>query len=70
MKRKNSSSFSENPKKQPKIDGFVPKTNAATEKLLDEAFVNSLADSGVAFKEVELESLKNMFNIVNDKVKI
>ena len=67
LKRKNSSSFSENPNKQPKIDAFVPKTNAATEKLLDEAIFNFLADSGIAFKVVEPDSFKNMFNNVNDK---
>ena len=42
----------------------------ATQKLLDEAIVNFLAESGSAFRVVDLNSFKDMFRVTNDKIEV
>ena len=74
-KRKNgpsssSASVTEPKQKQPKLDMFIPRNNENTQKLLDQAIVQFLAESGVAFRVTDLESFRQLFAIVNNKVKI
>ena len=68
LRKHDPSSFSLS--KQPRLDSFLPKNNAATQKLLDEAIVKFLSDSGVAFRVVDLDSYKEMLKITNDKVQV
>ena len=54
--------------KQSKLE--FPTSNAATQKLLDTAVVDFLAESHSAFRVVDLPSFKNMFKIANPKITI
>ena len=55
---------------QPTINNFMPKSNVATQKLLDESITKFLAESGVAFRVVDLDSFKNLIKIANDKLTV
>ena len=48
----------------------LPRNNENTQKLLDQAIVQFLAESGVAFRVTDLDSFRQLFAIVNNKVKI
>ena len=55
---------------QPTISNFMPKSNVATQKALDEQIAKWLAESGVAFRQIDLPSFKKLINIANDKLKV
>ena len=69
-KRKSSTSSGPTPMKQQKLDSMFPMNTEATQKLLDEAIVNFLAESGSAFRVVDLNSFKDMFRVTNDKIEV
>ena len=55
---------------QPTLNDFLPKSNVATQKSLDEQIARWLADSGVSFRVIDLPSFKKLINIANDKLKV
>ena len=57
-----SPSQSKAPSKQPKLESVVPQNDAAVNKAFDDALVDFLAESGIAFKR--------MMNIVNRRIKV
>ena len=67
---KSSSSSGPTPSKQPRLDSMFPRNTQATQKLRDEAIVSFLAESGSAFRVVDLKSFKDMFKISNDKIEV
>ena len=67
-KRPASSSAGNEKSKQAKLD--FPVGGGATQKLMDEAVVDFLAESHSAFRVVDLPSFKNMFKVANSKVTI
>ena len=56
--------------KQPKIQSCIPQNDAALSKAFDDAMVDFLADSGVAFRVAGLPSFKNLINVANKRVKV
>ena len=62
-KRPASSSAGNEKSKQAKLD--FPVGGGATQKLMDEAVVDFLAESHSAFRVVDLPSFKNMFKVAN-----
>ena len=58
------------PNKQMKMDKFMPRSSAATQKQLDSAVVDFIVESGSAFRMVNLESFKMMLEIINPSVSI
>ena len=56
--------------KQPRIEDCLPVNEERLNEAIDEAVVDFLADSGVAFRVVGLPSFKNMLNIANRKIKL
>ena len=55
---------------QPTLNNFLPRSNVATQKSLDEQIARWLADSGVSFRVIDLPSFKKLINIANDKLKV
>ena len=69
-KRGSNNSFDQPKSKQTKLDFVVPKSNEVTQKLLDNAIVNFLAESNSAFRVVDLDSFKDMFKVANNRVSV
>ena len=65
-----SASVPEPKQKQPQFDMFIPRNNENTQKLLDQAIVQFLAESAVAFRVTDQDSFRQLFATVNNKVKI
>ena len=60
-----------NPKaKQAKLEDCIPKSNKDLNEAIDDAIVDFLADSGVAFKVVGLESFKSLMSLANRRIKL
>ena len=68
-KRPSTSSEQSN-SKQAKIYIFFQVPTATLQKALVEAIVEFLAESNAAFRVVDLESFKNMFSCINNKVAV
>ena len=56
--------------KQPKLDFFVPQNDQAVTKAFDDALVDFLAESGVAFRVASLPSFHKMIHIANKRIKV
>ena len=56
--------------KQAKLEDCFPVSDKALNEGIDEAIVDFLADSGVAFRVVGLDSFKNLLNVANKRVKV
>ena len=56
--------------KQPRLEDCIPVNEKVLNEAVDEAIVDFLADSGVAFRVVGLDSFKNLMNIANKRVKV
>ena len=56
--------------KQPRLDFFVPQNDQAVTKAFDDALVDFLAESGVAFRVASLPSFQKMINIANKRIKV
>jgi hypothetical protein len=56
--------------KQPKIESFIPQNDTALNKAFDNAMVEFLADSGVAFRVAGLPSFTNLMSIANRRIKV
>lgn len=55
---------------QPTLNNFLPKSNLASQKILDKQIARWLAESGVPFRVIDLPSFKKLINIANDKLKV
>ena len=55
---------------QTKLEDCVPKSDKDLNDAIDDAIVDFLADSGVAFKVVGLESFKNLMKLANRRIKL
>ena len=67
--KKNDEQSSKTPK-QSTLHAMFPKSNEATRKLLDEKIVDFLAESGVAFRTIGLQSFKDIIHAVNNKIEV
>ena len=56
--------------KQIKIQDIIPANESAFNEAVDDAIVDFLADSGVPFRVVGLDSFKNLLTVVNRRVKL
>ena len=56
--------------KQAKLEDCVPKSDKELNEVIDDAIVDFLADSGVAFKVVGLDSFKNLMKVANRRIKL
>jgi hypothetical protein len=56
--------------KQAKLEDCVPKSDKDLNEAIDDAIVDFLADSGVAFQVVGLESFKNLMKVANRRIKL
>ena len=56
--------------KQAKIEDCIPKTDKDLNEAIDEAIVDFLADSGVAFQVVGCETFKNLMKVANRRIKL
>ena len=69
-KKQPSSSVEQSVCKQSRVTQYFEVPLQASQKNLDEAIVEFLAESNVAFRVVDLDSFKKMFSFLNNKVKI
>ena len=71
MNLKNSKrTYSPKAPKQSTLENMFPKSNESTMKVLDDKIVDFLADSGVAFRTIGLQSFKDVIASVNNKVEV
>ena len=56
--------------KQAKLEDCIPLNEKVLNDKFEDAMVDFLAESGVAFKVVELDSFKNLINVANKRVKV
>ena len=56
--------------KQSKLEECIPLSDEVLNKNIEEALVDFLADSGVAFRVVGLDSFKNLMNVANRRIKL
>ena len=56
--------------KQPKLNQFIPQNDTALNTAFDDAMVDFLAESGVAFRVAGLPSFKKLISIANKRVKV
>ena len=54
---------------QPSIYTFMPHNTEVAQKTLDNAITHFLADSGVAFRTVDLDSFKNIIKVSNPNLR-
>ena len=56
--------------KQPKLEEVFPQNEKALNSAMDEAVVDFLADSGVAFRVAGLPSFQRMMKLANKRIKL
>ena len=54
---------------QPSINTFMPQNSEMVQKTLDIAITHYLAESGVSFRIVDLDSFKNIVKVANPKLR-
>ena len=62
--------YSPKASKQSTLENMFPKSNESTMKVLDDKIVDFLADSGVAFRTIGLQSFKSVNNKVEVKSRV
>ena len=65
----NSKESTKSTSSQPAINTFLPQNTEMAQKTLDEAITHFLAESGVAFRIVDLESFKKIIKVSNPKLR-